>query len=266
MSKMQAKYMGYRAEDNVTSYAKYYNENILPIPSQVAKNVEKSPYPAGSLAAIKNVSYLLSEDYQEIETGFTLEKDGSAHVAVLTDMPNILPKMWDWWFAWHGSHDNRYKLWHPKSHKSAKWKDGKTDVLEYVGRTSIIEEYIGKRLEKGAIRFISPSELGLKNTEKEVFICARVGYPHLPVDFGWLVHQIRVTEKGAEMRSRFWMGGKYIQVRGNAFFSPFLSGILQKMISVPKQQVADLLTHCSEEMQHLAAILPTIYKEQNINK
>lgn len=257
----QAKYVGYMESDKVVPFARFYNEHVLPIPEKVEKCLTLSPYPAGSLPALADVTYLLSKNYQKIEIGFSLETDGSAHVAILTDMPNVLPKMWDWWFAWHGSQDNRYKLWHPKAHISARWEDGRTDILAYVGRTSLIEEYIGKKLEKAAIHFIAPSDLGLQNTENEVFICARVGYSHIPINIGWLVHQVRKTNAGAEMRSRFWMGGKYIEVRKTGFVAKTLSQLLPKFIGVSRFQASDLLRHCSEEMNHLAAILPTLYKE-----
>lgn len=44
-------------------------------------------------------------------------------------------------------------------------------------------------------------------------VCARLGSAELPVDIGWLVHQVRPVGDGAEMRSRFWLGGPHIQVR-----------------------------------------------------
>jgi hypothetical protein len=46
-----------------------------------------------------------------------------APLFVLTQMPKVTPAMWDWWFAWHGSEAQRYKLWHPRAHISSKWAD-----------------------------------------------------------------------------------------------------------------------------------------------
>jgi hypothetical protein len=138
------------------------------------------------------------------------------------------------------------------------------DLDEYIGRTSLIEEFIGNKLEKASIRFISPTELGFYENEvadksKVVYICARTGYIQYPIDFGWLVHQIRATENGSEMRSRFWMGGEHIAFRTENKIGKFGSKILQKIVKLPEQQAIDLMRHCSEEMNHLAKFLPELY-------
>jgi hypothetical protein len=258
------KYIGYRAADHATPWAKFYDENVRPIHPDAAKALEKCPLPAGALPPVEQASDLLRPGYTDFETGYTRESDGSLRVAVLTKMPSVSPEMWDWWFGWHGCRDNRYKLWHPVAHCSAVWQDGRED-LAYVGRVSQIQEYIGKSLEKANIAFRDPVELGFPAAEladktQVVFICARLGYTHLPIDFGWLVHQIRRTDEGAEMRSRFWMGGRHIQVRA-PWLPAFFSKTLQKLARLPKRQAIDLLTHCSEEMNHLAGFLPKIYKQ-----
>ncbi len=258
------KYIGYSEADKATPYAKFYDETFSSMSDAVSKGLDNSPLPTGKIPPLSKVTSLVKKGYSEIENGYTFELDGSMIVAVLTSMPNVTPTMWDWWFGWHGSMDNRYKLWHPKAHLAAAWQDG-SDREGYVGRTSMIQEYIGKKLEKANIRFISPSELGFdmsKLDKKEVvFICARVGYTHFPLDIGWLVHQVRATEGGAEMRSRFFIGGKHIQLRANWFLPNFISKILQKVNKIPKQQAIDLMTHCSEEMNHLSAFLPNLYNQ-----
>jgi hypothetical protein len=96
----------------------------------------------------------------------------------------------------------------------------------------------------------------LTDETKVVFICARLGLTNFPLDFGYLVHQIRATENGAEMRSRFFVGGKHIALRNDNFLSRATSKLLQKVYQIPEQQAIDLLTHCSEEMNHLGKILP----------
>ncbi len=262
------KYIGYRAEDRATPYAKFYNETIAALPPHVVQALEKPPLPLGALPPLEQAPELLKTGYAEVETGFTTEPDGSLRVAVLTTMPNVTPEMWDWWFGWHGSHDNRYKLWHPQMHQSAEWKDGRDDLMGYVGRTSMIEEYIGKRMEKANIRFVSPSELGfdpqkLEDKKQVVFICARLGYTHLPLEVGWLVHQIRAVEGGAEMRSRFWLGGPHIQLRIKGIPAQWASKLLQKAHHLSAQQGKDILIHCAEEMRHLAAFLPQLYAEMH---
>jgi DAPG hydrolase PhiG domain len=260
------KYIGYKPADYTTQYARFYDETITSIAMSISKALNNSPYPSGKLLSLENVHFLMEEGYFEVENGYTMEANGSARVAVLTDMPNVSPEMWDWWFGWHGNLANKYKLWHPKAHLDAQWKDGNQEMEGYIGRTSMIAEYIGTKLEHAAIQFIEPTELGFKAADlmdknKVVFICARIGYPHFPLDFAYLVHQVRATENGAEMRSRFWLGGEHIQLRMKGFMPNLLSKLLRKVKRIPEKQAIDLLTHCSEEMTHLAAFLPQLYAE-----
>ncbi len=41
-------------------------------------------------------------------------------VALRHPMTGATPEMIDWWFAWHGLEDLRYKLWYPEMHVSAR--------------------------------------------------------------------------------------------------------------------------------------------------
>lgn len=254
------KYLGYREGDWQSPHAHFLNEAIADVKERIADALNPQTQ---ALPPLTEVSNLTQTGYFEVENGLYLAPDGSIRVAVLTPMPKNSPQMWDWWFAWHGCQDNRYKLWHPGAHVSAAWQDGDQERLAYIGRTSMIEEYIGKSLEKANIHFIDPSELGLQNTKNSVFICARLGYTHIPLDVGWLVHQVRSVEGGAEMRSRFWIGGPHIQLRSAVPGAGILSKILQKTVKLSLNQGQDLLQHCAEEMQHLAAFLPELYREFN---
>jgi DAPG hydrolase PhiG domain len=262
----ESTYMGYSPEDYKTPYAQFFKDTMLPIQPQTARGLAASPFPKGNLPPLSKISDLQQNGYADIENGYTLEADGSIRIAILTKMPRVQPKMWDWWFAWHGSHDNRYKLWHPKAHKAAVWEDGRADLPYYVGRKSRIEEYIGASMEKALIQFIPPTDLGISldlPTEKETFICARVGYRDYPLDFGYLVHHVRQTADGAEMRSRFFMGGAAIAVRGWGLFGRLVSVILRKIVRLPEQRAKDLMVHCGEEMQHLAGFLPEVYEKMS---
>lgn len=262
---MAKQYLGYQPQDYTTEYAKYYDETIQAVPDYVQTALNQSPFPAGTLPAFAHVTDLQKQGYADLETGYTIEADGAAHVAVLTKMPNVTPEMWDWWFAWHGCEDNRYKLWHPKSHFSAEWEDGRNDIA-YIGRNSIIAELIGDEHTQGSIQFKSPTEFGFPNEatndiSKAVYICARIGHQSLPVDYGYLVHQVRAVEGGSEMRSRFWVGGQYVHIRKEGVMADLVSNFLRQVQSLPKTFAHDLVQHCSEEMSHLAAFLPQLYAE-----
>jgi hypothetical protein len=180
-------------------------------------------------------------------------------VSVRTDMPRVTPAMWDWWFGWHGSDSRRYKLWHPRAHASARWADGGGDG-RWLGRTSLIEEYLGSAYAKAAIQFVAPLELGLDPARlgDDVAVCARLGSSELPVDTGWFVHHIRATPDGAEMRSRFWLGGPHTGLRqGNRLADSVIRPIAAHQLPDPR----DLMVHCAQEMNHLAGFLPELHAQ-----
>lgn len=259
---MAKAFVGFSDEDRKAPFSKFYTTTFAPLSAPVIEALSM-PLAWGSLPDIDQMNALEADGYMEVETGYCVHTDGSTMVAVKTDMPNVTPQMWDWWFGWHGSQDSRYKLWHPAAHLSAQWEDGRSGN-GYIGRNSIIKEYIGENLLDAAIQFKSPLAFGFSNDainqkEKAVYICAKLGHPTLPVDYGYLVHQVRKTAEGAEMRSRFWVGGKYVSLRKEGKIAEAVTAILKTFKSLPKNFGHDLLKHCSEEMNHLAAFLPQLY-------
>ena len=138
---MAKSYLGFKETDSQSEYAPFFQEDMAAIPQHVSEQLD-APLAWGTLADIDGMALLENEGDLPIENGYSVAEDGSIAVAVKTLMPGTTPQMWDWWFGWHGSENNRYKLWHPKAHLSAKWEDGRNDNC-YIGRTSLIEEYIG---------------------------------------------------------------------------------------------------------------------------
>jgi hypothetical protein len=256
---MAATYLGYRAGDADTPWGNYFDPQMAPLPRHVVVALEHGPQADQTLLGLECAASILDDGYQQTENGYGTLRGGGFHVAVRTDMPGVTPAMWDWWFGWHGSDSRRYKLWHPRAHASAHWGDDGPDG-HYVGRTSIIEEYLGSSYAKAAIQFLEPSALGLDAARlgEDVAVCARLGSSELPVDIGWFIHHIRATADGAEMRSRFWMGGPFIGVRrGNRLADSVIRPIAAHQLPQPR----DLLVHCAQEMNHLAAFLPAIYDQ-----
>ncbi len=99
----------------------------------------------------------------------------------------------------------------------------------------------------------------------QLFICARVGHVKLPIDFGWMIQHVRRTEHGADVRSRFWLGGKYASWRGGIAKLPLANRLLQQFAKADETLAKDLLLHTSEEMNHLASFLPNLFHEQYID-
>ncbi|HAP61904.1 MAG TPA: hypothetical protein DCR93_21195 [Cytophagales bacterium] len=253
-----------QAQGISSGYSEFYNEKMANIQPE-AEAAIGSPLPWDSMPDVDQLTQLEKPGYLPVENGYAVADDGSMAVAVKTLMPNTTPQMWDWWFGWHSAHSDRYQLWHPGSHISAKWEDGRDDVC-YVGRNSIIKEKIGKMTLSAAIQFKSPIEFGfpyrtVNRPDNAVYICAKIGHPKLPFDYGTLVHQVRVTEEGTEMRSRFWMSGRYVSARQDNLLNRASAEILQKVKALPREFAQDLLRHCAEEMNHLASILPDLYKQ-----
>lgn len=258
-------HLGYRPDELASSpYARFYRPDLAPLAEPVVQALLTGPVAPELMPPIAEAASLQDAAAWPVETGYSLLPGGEARVAVLTPMPRVTPAMWDWWFAWHGSQAQRYKLWHPRAHVDAAWADGRDDLTHYVGRTSRVVEYIGSARMALTIRFVAPASLGLDEARLaaagEVAVCARGGIAGTPIETGWLIHHIRPTAEGAEMRSRFWLAGDNIRPRGaTGDKGRLLGGVLARLSPFPAAQAADLLVHCAQEMAHLAAILPDLH-------
>jgi hypothetical protein len=258
-------HLGFDAAEVATSpYARFFHPDIAPLAEHVREALLAGGIAHELLPPVEAARDLHRAGHGPVETGYARSPDGAARVFVLTKMPGVTPAMWDWWFAWHGSEAQRYKLWHPRAHVHAAWADGLGETGTYIGRTSNVVEYVGSERLRLAIRFVPPSALGLDEHELaakgEVAICARGSIAGTPMETGWLIHHVRPVAGGAEMRSRFWIAGGNVRPRG-------LTGALGKAIGraaafaarFTPLAAADLLVHCAQEMSHLAGILPALH-------
>lgn len=263
---MSDEQLGYSAQELASGpFRDYFNPEIKPVQKQVADALQVGGQATELFPPVSEAYRMTNAGYWAIETGFSHGSDGSLNVFCLTDMPGVSPQMWDWWFGWHGCEARRYKLWHPKAHISAQWADGRKDET-YIGRTSLISEYLGSQKKKAAISFIEPSVMGLDETkltrQGEVAICARIGLPGTPLKAGWLLHHLRPVDDGCEMRSRMWMGGKNVAFgsRPNPI-SPVLQVLLRPFSGALLPDANEMLIHNAQEMAHLAGFLPKLYAE-----
>ena len=256
---------GYSREElSQSPYARFFNPNLPSLQAQVTEALLTGPVAHELMHPVEQASNMLNEEPWPIENGYTFSPLGAIRVACLTEMPGVDPHMWDWWFHWHGNDSQRYRLWHPKSHCSANWKDGRTDLTHYIGRTSLITEYMGSKIAHGAINFLPPSTLGLNEKilaeRGEVAVCARISLPNTPINAGWLLHHIRPVKGGSEMRTRVWLGGENVQLgyqTGAAF--KLVNLILGQFSRLMTPKPTDLLVHNAQEMSHLASFLPKLY-------
>jgi hypothetical protein len=182
--------------------------------------------------------------------------------------------MIDWWFGWHGAETERYKLWHPQAHLYSQLRFERTDVpglsdrQKYIGNTSYVDEYVGPQIQRLAISFQQPRDFGLdedsfKGAGISTAICGRVGFSGKPIDSGYLLHLIRETDEGCEMRSRFWLGEAHIRIlpEGNPIDRLLETRFARKRM-LPALLGRHLLIHCAEEMNHLASFLPALFAQE----
>ena len=258
-------HLGFDAAELAASpYALFFRPAMAPLPAHVREALLTGGVAHELLPPVARAAQMQNAGYWSVETGYTLAPDGSARVFVLTEMPGVTPAMWDWWFAWHGSHAQRYKLWHPRAHVHVAWADGRSDLDHYVGRLSRVVEYVGPSRLNLTIRFVAPSSLGfdepLLAARGETAICARGAIAGTPMETGWLVHHVRPVAGGSEMRSRFWLGGENVRPRAlPGRLGTLVGRAASRLAPIPAAQAADLLVHCAQEMNHLAAILPELH-------
>ena len=248
-------------------YKKFLNSNIGKISASAEAALEKGAQDSSLFITFEEATQLMNPGYHHVETGYCMGKDGSAFVNVLTDMPGVTPAMWDWWFGWHGDDISRYQLWHPRDHIDVHWADKEKGKVEYIGRTSVVKEYIGKKAETIAISFFQPSSIGLPDFDGDpsssLFVFIKAGPKSgPPIHFSRLIHQIRPTETGSEMRSRFWLAGPYITAVDGHPVGKIAAFFGRRLRKTPEQFARDLLTHCAEEMAHMATFLPQLYAQE----
>lgn len=263
-----------RTEMSGRSFEPFFRWEMDPLPDHVEAALEADEAAPDQVLPLAEAGRLLEPGYLDLETGYATLPDGSTHVATLTKFPGATAAMIDWWFAWHGAETDRYKLWHPQAHLYTQWRYERTDLPglsdreKYVGNTSFVDEYIGPHINQIAIGFRPPREFGLDEDAFEragvgTAVCARTALGNGFVEAGTLIHLIRETEDGCEMRSRFWIGHPHVSrlPKGNPI-DRLLQARFVKARLLPANLGRDLLIHCAEEMNHLASFLPRLYAQE----
>ncbi|TGY90035.1 hypothetical protein E5163_02580 [Marinicauda algicola] len=247
-------------------YARFWRPRMAPLAEHVRLALDEGPLAEPLLAPLSHASEMFAGD--GVENGFALTADRGMRIAVSTEMPDVTPAMIDWWFGWHSDSPERYKMWHPNAHVHAMWRRpppaGSRGRARYLGRTSIVDEFIGSGLLRLAISFIHPHELGLSDATlrddmKATAICAHSTLAGLPIRAGYLVHLVQARPGGSLMRSRFWIGGA--NVAANNLLAAPIAAIARRELNATEADARALLVHCAQEMSHLASFLPELYDE-----
>jgi len=266
-------YLGMRPGDlDGKPYAKYWQPEMRPLQDPVAQAVLHGSE-AGDLAfPMDEADRLLEAGYLALENGFAKLWNGTLFVAVRTDMPRVSGAMFEWWMGWHYMEHQRYKLWHPRAHiangtAEMRGDDPALSDREKYMTTHRVTEYVGDRREEITITFRDPATVfsnpsRFAESGTTAMICGRVGLQRAPVTLGHLIHQIRETPGGSEMRSRFWLGPPQLDRLGSG--NPLNRMLASNAISsrlLGANLGHDMLVHCGMEMQHLAGFLPDLYAD-----
>ncbi|MFL2706508.1 MAG: DAPG hydrolase family protein [Gammaproteobacteria bacterium] len=205
---------------------------------------------------------------ETIGDGVYKNKEHSYFIKCTTDMVNANPQMIGWWFAWHLPFSERYKLWHPRDHISARLKEEQNSMRfkdQYIGIDSYVEEYIGSKLQKLKITFQDPSHFGLHSDHNSIAICASVVDAITGIRVAKILHFVIKIESGAVMKSYFWIGAHLSHQ--NTLKSLVISKLSKikfiKGFFINDNSAKNLLIHCYEEMNHLSKFLPDLYREYN---
>lgn len=251
-------------------YARFWNPQMAPLPEPAREAIARGPVAEPLLPPLAAAARAIESAECVLENGYSLAAGGRLRIAIRTVMPHVVPAMVDWWFGWHSDEPQRYKLWHPRAHVYAEWATavvpGTTGRARYVGQTSCVDEYIGSTLGRYHIRFLRPRELQLDESlladpRQATAVCARVGFANMPFDFGYLLHYVSAIDGGAEMRSRFWIGGEHVAARRGGIVGDMAASAAGWLMRPGPADAAALLVHCSQEMSHLASFLPELYAE-----
>lgn len=258
------------AEEKQKSYSKYYYIPMTEIPKEKLDILANGPMESGKMLKIQDRNLLFKEGYFECESGYGIAEDRTGYVSNLTKMPGVTKDMFEWWFAWHGMEDLRYKIWDPEDHFYARQQniekamDESLPMRERIwGTTHVVLEDIGAGADDLVLDFAYPKDLGYDQDLIGTKYCAAMmcanGHGIKPGQgvAAVMTHMIREIEGGVELRSRFWIGYQIVDKEPVKLLPPG--------IQVPLEVPQGLYAHNIKEFTHLAAILPQIYAEEKEN-
>jgi hypothetical protein len=253
-------------------YFKYFHDAMTPVDMDKVRSVLKGPITPDKALTFKERNKLFDSGYLEVETGYCVMPDGTGYVSNLTYMPGVTTEMFDWWFAWHGLDNLRYKIWDPEDHAQAetmqrhKAFDPDLTLKErYWDTTHSVLEDTGLGLEGLYINFKHPGDLGFDYSKVGTPACGTIvcakgngkGQPPFASPETIMCHFIREVEGGVELRTRFWMGWT---VDDSQDIKSLPDGF-----RMPPMGPMALLLHNIKEFTHLAQLLPKIYAEEKDN-
>ena len=257
------------SEDRQKSYFKYYERDLVQGDPKLYEKALSGPVDPKNALLFSERNRLFEPGNQEEEIGYCTMEDGTAYMACRIIMPRVTAEMFDWWFAWHGLDNLRYKIWDSEDHyiaqclnpeiagnTSLSYKERYQDTIHY------IEEDLGAGKDSTYLHFMKPEDFGFSQDligtpACATLVCARSfmnGKPNDSDPSNAMVHFTRETDLGLELRSRFWLGWS---IREGKDFKTIPPGV-----RIPETVPKMMLLHCIKEFSNLAAILPEVFAEE----
>ncbi|OOB79437.1 MAG: hypothetical protein BEN18_03930 [Epulopiscium sp. Nuni2H_MBin001] len=257
------------AEQKARPYSKYYYKDMAKIPQADLDIINAGPISSKKALSIYEAKEILKDGYLEAETGYCVMPNRTGFAATKVFMPNVTPKMINWWFNWHPLEGLRYMIWCPVGHTDISAKEPNKHLdntyvplkIRNIGTTHYPEE--GFNVEGSTnieIKFRSPQILGItpdmvKNSSMKAFQIATCSNKIPPIPINIFFHAVRLVNGGVEFRSHYWLN---YTIKNNK--------ISVSKIPLPIQVVSALAKnnciHSLIEYNNLASILPQLYKEQ----
>ncbi len=222
----------------------------------------------------EGVNKLLEPGYQPIETGYCELPDGSGYTASLVDFPGCTGAMLEWWMWWHAMEAERYTLWYPTNHVQAIPQLDHTALLardgaaRFIGVSHHVDEWIGPELYKVSIEFVDPAQFGLDTSRFAragivAHACADVWLRFPRVHACKMIHLARQTERGFELRSRYWLAHRPTLGLGPLHIplEPLATWLGFKRKLAGARMAYEQLLHDQIEFTHLATFLARAYAE-----
>lgn len=253
------------------AYAKYFECPMAPPNEKSMDEIRKGPMDAKYAITPEQINTMLQHGDAEVENGYCIMPNGTAYVATSNFFPGCTLEMMQWWFAWHALEPLRYSIWHKNGHHSVAVSDiDRAKILDpdlpleekSRGVIHFVVEDMGAGLDDILIHFMSPKEMGF-DMEKfhEPAIsgviggwCERHSRVRDEAGVSIMLHTFREKPEGLELRTRFWLGYKYLKGHPVCMMPP---GMI-----LPEEGALGLAVHSIEEYSNLAAILPELYEQQ----
>jgi hypothetical protein len=230
--------------------------------------IEAGPLEPGAALPLGEMDRLLDPEPLAAETGWCLDGDGTAYVAVATPMPGVTGEMIDWWFDWHPREPIRYRVWHPRAHFSNTVEPpARPGAKAHWGTVHHPVEDVGLGTVHARIGFLAPSAMGfsgdaLSDPRIATIVCGYAGDDRRRVRHTPMVHVFLHTDDGVLLRSRFWLGAAmrpYAPAPLASLGERVLNTRAVRARALPRRLPRALARHCAEEYANLGALLPELH-------